>query len=287
MEDYGPSNWGRWGADDQCGTTNLITPEVTLAALSLPRTGEVLTLGVEVGPESPVFPNRDRTVHIVRYLDGRPTGYADDLLVLNTHSGTHLDGLSHNFLDGTMYNGASVAESVSSFGVTRNSIENVGGMITRGVLLDIARHRGVPSMEVGEVIHADELDECAARQGVALRSGDVVLVRTGWIQWLRTDRARFDSGEPGLSVDVAGWFHTHEVVALGCDTGAVDVLPGEEGVRPFGLHPRIIHEQGGYLIEYLDLTELASRERYEFLLMIAPLRISGGCGSPINPLVVL
>lgn len=287
MEDYGPNNWGRWGEDDQRGTANLITGDVTRAALTLPRTGEVLTLGTEVGPGSPVFPNRDRTVHIVRYMDGRPTGYADDQLILNTHSSTHLDALSHNFLNGTMYNGGTVAETVSSFGVTRNSVEHVGGLVTRGVLLDIAGHRGVDSMEAGEVIHATELDVCSEAQGVEFRSGDIVLVRTGWMRWLTVDRARFDSGEPGMSVDVAPWFHEHGIVALGADTGAVDVLPAEPDVRPYGLHPRIIHEQGGYLIEYLHLDELATRRRYEFLLVIAPLRVTGGCGSPINPVVVL
>lgn len=287
MEDYGPSNWGRWGADDQRGTLNLITPEVVLAATACARTGRVVPLGAMVGRDAPVFPGRDATVHIVRYTDGRPTGYADDLLVVNTHSSTHLDALSHNFLDGMMYNGVPVGEAVSSTGVTRNSVSNVGAIVTRGILLDVAAHRGVDSLDMGEAIGRHELDACAAAQRVTPRPGDVCLVRTGWMRLFASDRARFDSGEPGLSNDVSGWFHEHGLVALGADNGAVDVLPGEPGVRPFGLHPRIINRQGGYLMEYLDLEELATTGTHEFLFVAAPLRVAGGSGSPVNPVAIL
>jgi kynurenine formamidase len=287
VEDYGPSNWGRWGEDDERGTLNFITPAVTIEALSLARTGTVVSLGTEVGPTAPTFPGRAQTVHVVRYFDGRPTGYADDLLILNTHSGTHLDALSHNFLDGLMYNGLAVNETISSFGATRNAVSNVGGIVTRAILLDVARFRGVNSLNAGDAIGAEELDACANAAGVQPRPGDICLVRTGWMRYFKDDRARFDSGEPGLSVDVAPWFHRNELVALGADNGAIDVLPGEPGVRAFGLHPRIIRQQGGYLIEYLDLEELATYGRYEFLFVAAPLKVTAGCGSPLNPLAVL
>lgn len=287
MEDYGPNNWGRWGPDDERGTLNLITDEVVRGAVACVRSGRAVTLGALVGRDGPVFPGRDRTVHVARYLAGGLTGYADDLLALNTHSSTHLDALSHNFLDGKMYNGVPVAQAVSSAGVTRNAVSNVGAIVTRGILLDIARFRGVDTLDRGDAIGRDELDACAAAQGVAPRTGDVCLVRTGWMTLFAGDRARFDSGEPGLAVDVAGWFHEHGLVALGADNGAVDVLPGEPGVRPFGLHPRIINQQGGYLLEYLDLAELAAAGRYEFLFVAAPLRVAGGSGSPVNPVAIL
>lgn len=287
MEDYGPSNWGRWGAEDQRGTLNLITPEVVLAATACVRTGRVVPLGAPVGRAGPVFPGRDATVHIVRYLDGRPTGYADDLLAVNTHSSTHLDALSHNFLNGMMYNGVPVAEAVSSAGVTRNSVFQVGAIVTRGILLDVAAFRRVEMLDAGEAVGRDELDECARAQGVSPRTADVCLVRTGWMRLFADDRARFDAGEPGLSIDVAGWFHEHGLVAIGADNGAVDVLPGEPKVRPFGLHPRIINQQGGYLLEYLDLEELAGAGVHEFLFVAAPLRVTGGSGSPLNPVAIL
>jgi kynurenine formamidase len=220
-------------------------------------------------------------------MDGRPTGYADDLLALNTHSSTHLDALSHNFLNGMLYNGVAVADAVSSAGVTHHAVSNVGAIVTRGILLDVAALRGVDWLDAGQAIGRDELDACAAAQGVTPRAGDVCLVRTGWMRLFERDRARFDAGEPGLALDVAGWVHEHGLVALGADNGAVDVLPAEPGVRPFGLHPRIINQQGGYLLEYLDLEELAGIGVPEFLFVAAPLRVAGGAGSPLNPVAIL
>ncbi len=159
-----------------------------------------------------------------------------------------------------MYNGYDATEHVTSQAVTRNAITNMGAIVGRGVLLDMARHHGVEHLEIGHVITPDDLDACARAQDVALARGDICLVRTGWYRIFESDRALFDEGEPGLSYRCADWFHRLELVALGSDNCAVDVLPGEPGVRPYGLHPRIINQQGGYLIEYLDLEELARRE---------------------------
>lgn len=284
--DYGPSNWGRWGDDDQRGTLNFITPDVVAAALASVRRGAVLTLGCAVGPEGPIFPGREPSTHVLRSFDRRPTGYADDLLVMNSHSSTHLDALSHAFLDGLMYNNRAVAEFASPDGMTRNSVDQVGAVVTRGILLDIAKHRGVGSLDVGDAITSAELDECAEAQGVVPRSGDVCLVRTGWIQHFSKDLRVFERGEPGLALDIAQWFHRHELVALGVDNGAIDVLPAEPGGQAFGLHPRIIQRQGGYLLEFLDLEELSATDVAEFLIVIAPLKIAGGAGSPVNPVVV-
>jgi kynurenine formamidase len=286
-EDYGPSNWGRWGDEDERGTLNLLLPEHIVGAARLVRRGVVVPLGAPLSPEGPIAPVRDRTWHTVRYRLGPLTGVAEDVLSLNSHAGTHIDALSHALLRGKMYNGYSVGEHVSSHAITRNAVTSIGAIVARGVLLDIARHRGVDHLELGEVIRPEDLDDCAHAEGVELRRGDVCLVRTGWYRIFESDRARFDEGEPGLSYLAAKWFHERELVALGADNCAVDVLPGEEGVRPYGLHPRVINQQGGYLIEYLDLEPLAREETYEFLFVAAPLMISGAAGSPVNPVAVL
>ncbi len=286
-EDYGPCNWGRWGDDDERGTLNLITPDLVMAAVRLVRRGVVVPLGASFGPDGPIAPVRDRTWHIVRYRLGPLTGVAEDVLITNTHAGTHVDALSHALLKGRMYNGFEVSEHVTSSGITRNAISNVRAIVGRGVLLDVARHRGVDHLEMGDVIGPEELDECARRAGVALGQGDICLVRTGWYRLFETDRKRFDEGWPGLSYRAATWFHERGLAALGADTCAVDVIPGEDGVRPYGLHPRIINQQGGYLIEYLDLEELATQRTPEFLFVAAPLVIEGAAGSPINPLAIL
>jgi kynurenine formamidase len=287
FEDLGSSNWGRWGADDERGTLNLITPAAIAAAARLVRRGIAVPLGVPIGPDGPIAPVRDRTWHTVSYWVSPVAGVVEDVLTVNSHAGTHVDALSHALHRGRMYNGFEAAEHVGSKGVTRNAVTRIGAIVARGVLLDVAGFRGVDHLEIGSVIYPDELDACALAAGVTLGSGDVCLVRTGWYRMFERDRALFDSGEPGLSYLAAEWFHEHGLVAIGADNGAVDVIPGEDGVRPYGLHPRIINQQGGYLIEYLDLEELARLGASEFLFVAAPLMIVGAAGSPLNPVAIL
>ncbi len=286
-EDYGPSNWGRWGDRDERGTLNLIGPEQIATAARLIRKGIVVPLGADLGPSGPVAPMRDRTWHTVKYRLNPLFGVVEDVITMNSHASTHIDALSHAILRNKLYNGFEVNEHVASQGITRNAITNVGAIVGRGVLLDVARHRGIDHLEMGETLYPADLNDCARASGITLNRGDVCLVRTGWYRIFESDRASFDAGWPGLSHRCAEWFHEHELVGLGADNCAVDVIPGEPDVRPYGLHPRIINQQGGYLIEYLDLEELARHETYEFLFIAAPLRISGAAGSPVNPVAIL
>ena len=289
-ETYGPDNHGRWGADDQRGTLNLIDPEAVVAATRLVKDGRVIPLGVPIDRSGPVFGDRDRPWHHIRYRTDPLTGFADDLLVLNSHTGTHIDGLSHGFLRGSMYNGYRVDEHVSSFGATRNAIINVGGIVTRGVLLDVARNMGVRHLEPGFVIDGDLLESCEMEQGVRVGKGDACLVRTGWQQVVKEERAAgrpLSFAQPGLGSGVANWFFSRQACLLGADNAAVDALPGEPGVRPFGLHPRILAQQGGYLLEFLDLDELSEAGAGEFLFIAAPLPLVSATGSPLNPLAII
>lgn len=279
----GPSNWGRWGEGDQRGTLNFITPDVVVGALQLVGQGRTIALGAPVGPSGPTYPGREQSLHTLRAYER----YADDILVLNSHSSSHLDALSHAFVDGLMYNNVRVAEVADPNGVRRNGVDNVAAIVTRGVLLDVADSRGVDSLGPGDAITGEELDGIAQRAGIELRRGDVCLVRTGWIRRYSEDPEVQRLGEPGLALDAADWFHRHELVAIGADNGAIDVLPPEPGGQAYGLHPRIIQRQGGYLLEFLDLEELAAAAVPEFLLVVAPLKIAGGAGSPINPIAIL
>lgn len=286
-EDYGPCNWGRWGPDDERGTLNFIGPAEIAAAARLVRRGVAIPLGAAVGPEGPVATVRDRTWHTVKFRMNPLFGVIEDVITTNSHASTHIDALSHAVHRSKMYNGYDALEHVTSQEVTRNAVTNVGAIVGRGVLLDVARQSGVDYLEMGHVIAPDDLDECARLQGVVLTRGDICLVRTGWYRIFESDRARFDEGEPGLSYHCAEWFHGHELVAIGSDNCAVDVLPGEPAVRAYGLHPRIINQQGGYLIEYLDLEELSRSGVHEFLFVASPLQITGAAGSPINPVAIL
>jgi kynurenine formamidase len=282
-----PSNWGRWGADDQRGTLNLLGPDEVVRAAAVVKRGKVYSLGLDLSPEAPRTPTRNALWHRATKTErpGPAMSAADDLILMHTHTATHLDALCHIWLDGQLYNGFPSAE-VGYDGARRNGVHNVQSLVARGVLLDVAGHRGVDHLEPGELIGAAELDAVARAQGVEVRAGDVVLIRTGWIRVMATDRARFDRfEEPGPGRDAVAWFHEHGLVGLGADNAAVEVLPPEDGVQ-MALHVGIIRDLGGYLIEYLNLEELAADRAYEFLFALAPLRLVGGIGSPVNPLAI-
>ena len=283
----GPSNWGRWGAEDERGTLNLLTPELVSAAAGLVRRGKVYSLGLDLSKDAPISAGRNQLWHRASKTERPPPHHsgADDIVVMHTHTATHVDALCHIYYDGQLYNGFPSSE-VSGQGARRNGVQNVRSLVSRGVLLDVAGHRGVDHLEPGEPIRAAELDAVADAQGTELRSGDVVLVRTGWLRVMESDRGRFDEFRaPGPSRDAVAWFHDHGLVGLGADTVAVEVLPPEEG-DTLPVHVGVIRDLGGYLIEFLNLEELAADRTFEFLFVMAPLRLVRGIGSPVNPLAI-
>ncbi|TAK23105.1 MAG: cyclase family protein [Chloroflexota bacterium] len=282
-----PNNWGRWGADDERGTLNILLPEHVRHAASLVKTGRVFSLGLDLSPEAPKTPTRNALWHRASKTErpGPAMSSADDLILMHTHTATHLDALCHVWVDGALYNGYPSSE-IDHTGAPRNGVHNVQSIAGRGVLLDVARLRGVDYLEPGQAISAAELDAVARAQAVEIRPGDIVLVRTGWIQMLTRDRARFDRmDEPGPGRDTVEWFRQHELIALGADNCAVEVLPPEDGIQ-MAVHVGVIRDLGGYLIEYLDLEELAAARVYEFLFVLAPLRLVRGIGSPVNPIAI-
>jgi kynurenine formamidase len=289
-EDVGaPSNWGRWGDADERGTANLLTPAGVLAATGLVRAGRVYSLAAPLSPDGPNLPGRRPTWHIVTSRP-RPAGdalTADDMLVMHTHGTTHLDALCHFFMEGTLYNGHP-SSAIQPFGAQRCAVDNVGPMVGRGVLLDIAGFRGVEHLGDAEAIEPDELEACAAAQGVQVRAGDIVLVRTGWWRLFGQGpaaRQRFYASEPGLSGACGHWLRALDLVAFGADNPAVEVVRASS--EPLPLHRDVLWGCGGYLLEFLDLEALAADRVYEFLFVATPLRIDGGVGSPIAPIAVV
>jgi len=281
------SNWGRWGTDDQQGSLNLLTPERVRRAASLIKTGAVYSLSMPLETNGPQWPMRHRTWKVTTHRGTGKSGpgAADDVLTMHSHSGTHMDALCHYFYDDQIYNGFKASEHITSQGITRNSIDNVPALVGRGVLLDIAAWKGVDHLLLGESISADDLDQCAAAQGTVIQPGDMLLIRTGWMRIFSTDRAQYDSGEPGLDTSTLPWLQAHDVVAVGADNQAIEVL---HSIPPDKLpfHEVAIRDLGIYLLENLQLDALATDKAYEFMLVVAPLRLTGGAGSPINPLAI-
>ncbi len=279
-------NWGRWGAQDERATLNLITPEMIRRAAGLVKTGKVYSLAVPLETNGPQWPPRHKLWKATQFRNN-PTGGSGcgDALMMPSHSGTHMDALCHMWYGNQLYNGFDASEHVTSYGVTRDSIDRVGSIVGRGVLLDIAAWKAVDHLGRGEAISAGDLDECAHAQGIAIQPGDALLVRTGWLRVFAADRAEFDRGEPGLDTSTLLWLKNHDIVAVGADNHGVEVMdripPAE---LPF--HLVALRDLGIYLLEDMNLEELSADKVYEFMLIIAPLRLVGGAGSPINPIAI-
>jgi kynurenine formamidase len=292
-------NWGRWGTDDERGTTNLITPQRLVAAAGLIRQGRVFDLGIpfdEKGPQP--GGGRINPVHLMSETGAEqvfPGGfrYADDYVFMALQGASQWDALSHVFYDGQMYNGYP-AGGVTVKGTAHCAIDKQGkGIAGRGVLLDIAALKGVDWLEAGTVITPDDLDAAADRQGgVEVGAGDILLFRTGWRRkFLREgDPHAFMAGEPGLGQACCEWLRERDVAAVCSDNWAIEVLPGEAPDALLTVHMILIRDMGMTLGEILDFEELAAdcaRDGvWEFFFVAPPLKVSRAVASPINPLAI-
>ncbi|HEV7207572.1 MAG TPA: cyclase family protein [Mycobacteriales bacterium] len=298
------SNWGRWGADDQRGTLNYITPDTVRRAAGLVQTGKALSLQLPLdgaGPQTGAF-GRVNAIHQMvatgtDHLAGTQTysddplqwGFADDSLFLFLQGGTQWDALGHIFRDGKMFNGFSAAE-VSAKGARRGGVENMPTVVSRGVLLDIPRLTDREALDLGEAIRPEQLDAACAAQGVDVQPGDVLLIRTGDMG-KRRGRPGWDgysAGDaPGLSLTTAPWLHDKQVAAIAMDTWGAEVRPNELAGTFQPLHLILIVSMGLLVGEIWDLDPLAADcaqdGRYEFFFVGPPLVIPGAVGSPLNP----
>jgi kynurenine formamidase len=210
---------------------------------------------------------------------------SDDYIALGTHTTTHIDALAHVWYDDKLYNDFS-ANTVRSNGARHCGIDKLRHLVGRGVLIDLCAHRNVPHLPSGDIVKPEHIEECAKAQNVEIRQGDILLVRTGWMSVFKNDgREAFFKGEPGIGRDAAEWIGAKGVAAVGCDNWGVEVIP-VEGDIPGPVHRRLIRDFGVYLMELFDLDELAADRVHDFLFVAAPLRITGGVGSPLNPLAI-
>jgi kynurenine formamidase len=298
-------NWDRWPRDDGLGALNLVDAGKRLEASAAIRSGAAFSLGFELQPElpQPAGSGRLNPQHVMTELPGdAPPGsdgpvFADDMLLMAVHAATHWDALSHCFHGGQMYGGIPAGE-VTAAGARRNDIVPVARrLVTRGVLADVAAHRGVEVLPPGEGIGADELQDVLDAQGVEVRPGDALLVRTGllgatvasgrWTEFAQCGPNLPDT--PGIAVTALPLLHELGVCAIAADNWAVEQLTG--GPPAFPVHELALVYMGMILGENFELDALAAAcaaaGRYEFFFAAAPLPIRGGVGGPVNPMVVL
>jgi kynurenine formamidase len=295
-------NWGRWGEDDQLGTMNYITPQTVRAAAGLVRSGRRATMSIPMsttaGPDNP-----SPVIHHV--VQGHDVGagssgvtFATDFVGLAFHGDrhTHMDALCHIAYQGQVYNGRPAQEVMTSRGATALDVTTYrDGLVGRGVLLDVPRHRGVKWLEPGEAVTRAELEAVERAEGVRLGEGDVLVFRTGHHR-RRLELGPWSNkyppagqGKAGLHVDTIGWMHERRIAAFLPDGDGETVPSNVEGV-PYPIHPLQITAMGMLAADSLQLEDVAraceEEGQFEFMVVGLPLWLPGGTGSPWNPVAI-
>ena len=289
-DDWHPSKYGK---DDTLGAINNLSPEKVLQAAKLIKTGKTYALGVDTGPKTPAYPPRLFNITILQPDDGEgtplgsnKTTYNDDLLYTWVGIGSQIDGLGHIGIDHVYYNGNHNKDFAAPTGLTKFSIHKLPPIVTRGVLLDMASFMGKEVLPEGTAFNSAEIKAAAKQQGVTIGKGDVVLFHTGWQQVSLEDPARFMAGEPGLGLDGAKYLAGLDVVAIGSDTFALEVLPSEDAAQAFPVHQELLAKNGVYILENMDASELAKDKAYEFLFVLGQAKIVGAVQAIINPVAI-
>jgi kynurenine formamidase len=292
-------NWGRWGTDDERGALNLLTDDVVLAATRRCRTGKVYRLSLPLkrtGVPLAAYRGSPQRLSLLAEGDdllsgaGVPDGdgACEDVLILPSHSVTHIDALCHVFHEGSFYNGFPASGFETNAGARHLGIEKLGGFAGRAVLLDVAGLFEVPWLESDHVISAEDLERCARHQGVTIGTGDIVLIRTGWQDRFLEAVARGETPghpQPGIGLETARYLADLDVSAVGSDNSGIEPIPFPAD-RALAVHTELLVRLGVPLIENMMLRELAADRCYEALFVIGPLPVPGASGSPVNPIAI-
>ncbi|WP_282794030.1 cyclase family protein [Streptomyces sp. CC224B] len=293
------NNWGRWGADDELGTLNLITDDVARAAAATVRTGRRVPLALPLrhdGVQTGLIPGRVNPLHTMTQVNRRlgpgPVATSDDAVVMGLQAATHWDALPHVSHSGLLYNGRPADTVTAHRGARYSSIDKVPHLLTRGVLLDVARARGADRLPGGHAVTPEDLDRAEEFGRVAVRAGDVVLVRTGHMAvYLAGDRDAYAHPSPGLSYRTPEWFHARDVAAVANDTLTFEVFPPEIEGLWLPVHALHLVEMGMLQGQNWNLEELSTacgeESRYSFLLAATPEPVTGATGAPVAPVAVL
>ncbi|MEC9344732.1 MAG: cyclase family protein [Pseudomonadota bacterium] len=286
----------KWGAEDEIGAANYVTPEQVLMATKLVKTGASHPLGIVIDSSTPAFPPRGMMLQVVS--PGQAGGnrltqfgyeaiYNDDIAQLWFGIGPQIDGLGHLGEGGHYYNCNSDKEISQVTGLTKLGVHNIPPLIGRGVLIDMAKHLGVEVMAAGQSFGSEEIKAAAAAQGVDIRQGDVVLFHTGWTDGkLASDPKAWVSGEPGLSNEGAVYLAGLNPMAVGADTWGLEAVPAKQGDKLFYGHVTFLKENGIYILETMNTGRLAKEGVKEFMFVLGQARIKGTVQMIINPVAM-
>jgi kynurenine formamidase len=296
------SNWGRWGADDQRGTLNLITPEAVRRGVTAVRTGKVFSLTIPFDGSGPQWDSanmphrvnpelRTDAVNVAFTGDRRDFTTSDDSFRMGSQAATHWDALAHVGYEGKLYNDTPDEVVTADGGASRLGIEHYGAVATRGVLADVARLHGVPYFDANYAITGDDLEAACRAAGVSPQPGDALLVRTGQMHFLRAgDKRRYSMPSPGLSTQTIEWLHGLDIAAVATDTMTFEVYPCEDPAVFMPVHMLHLRDMGLAQGQNWDLDALAddcaADGQYDFLLVATPLPLTGAVGAPVAPTAI-
>jgi kynurenine formamidase len=297
--DWFPS---KYGADDQAGALNEIGADKVVRAARLVREGRVFDLARVLDEHVPAFPARSfrqylttTSFHLNRRSDAAgPDGlgknnvnWVVEYVTAPSQIGTHMDGLNHLYVGDRAYNGNRLVDIVEEHGTNRLGVETLPQVVTRGVLLDIARVRGVERLGRGDVITVDDAEAALDAAGVAVEPGDAMLLHTGWgAQW-GNDNDAYADGEPGPGCALAQWLADHAVAITGCDTWSYGPVPPEDSDEPFAVPQMLNAYHGIVVLENLRLADAARAGLTEFMFVVSHAKLRGATGAWVAPLAVI
>lgn len=291
QESWYPS---QYGAGDTLGAANNLSADKVVSASKLVKTGKTYSLGVEVNRETPAY-GTTRSFQFFAVPGGNGAGgslgtnhatYNDDFVFTWIGIGSQIDGLGHLGIKHRYYNGLHQDEIFTHEGLTQLGVDEVPPIVTRGILLDMAKHLGKEVLDAGTAINQAELEGAAKAQNVEIEKGDVVLLHTGWMSKADTEPDVYVSAQPGLGVQGAQYLADLGVVAVGSDTIALEAIPFEDPNQVFPVHQTLLAKNGVYILETLDTRELAADGATEFLFVLGQVKMKGAVQMMINPIAI-
>lgn len=280
----------KWGAGDQRGAANLMKPETVLRAAKLIKAGEVFELGALLSPDpKEAFINGGRVFNVYTKpaLPVPNARVANEELVVTElgQIGTQFDAFAHQMWGDSFYNCFKLGAIGTRSGFKKLGVENVGSLMTRGVLIDVAGLKGADLLPNSYIITPDDLQQALAKETQKLQPGDAVVIRSGWSKLIGKDNQRYGSVNPGIGIAAAQWLAAQEPTMIVADNCCVEVRPSEPP-HNLPVHAIMLIQHGIYLIENLELEALAAARAYEFAFIVQPLKIKGATGSAVAPIAI-
>ena len=283
----------KYGPNDTKGATNNLSPEATVKATKLVKTGKVYALGVVTDRDSPAYPGRSYSVAVMAIDDGAGAGLGklkvtghDDVLMTFVGIGTQIDGFAHIGIDHVHYNGVSARDIYRPDGVAKFGTQDIVPVATRAVLLDMTKHFKQTPVKPGTAFNRAEIDAAAKAAGVTIGKGDVVLFHTGWLSTAKADPKQFIAVQPGLGKAGAEYLASLGVVMIGADTAALEAIPFEDPASPFAVHATLLVKHGVHILETVNTAELAADGATEFLFVLGQPRFRGTVQMVVNPVAI-